>query len=180
MKLPIRYYGDPVLRKRCAPVKEITDEIRKFVDDLIETMNLANGVGLAASQVGKLLKIFVIRQPEAGPNGEINFGKPLVFINPELSEPAEEQTILQEGCLSFPELHIEVIRPQGIHVKYMDLEGKTHEETIAGFKARMIMHENDHLNGVLFIDRMDPSKKKLVGPLLKKLKKKYKSSWSIR
>lgn len=175
MKLTLRYYGDPVLRKRCAPVKEITDEVRQFVADLIETMDKAhNGVGLSAPQVGKLWKIFVILEPEIGEHGELNFGKPLVFINPELSEPTEEQVILPEGCLSFPGFHIEVMRPEGIHLKYMDLEGKIQEETIVGFKARMIMHENDHLNGVLFIDRMDPSNKKLVEPVLKKLKKKHK------
>jgi peptide deformylase len=179
MILPLKYYGDSVLRKKCLPIQKITEEIRQFAFDLIETMDKAhNGIGLAASQVGKLIRMFVIREPSIGAQGDLEFGDPVVYINPVLSEPSENEIILLEGCLSFPKFHVNVARPEKIHVEYTDLEGNRHEEEAVGFKARMIMHENDHLNGVLFIDRMDPAERKLVEPILSRLKKNLKRKMS--
>ncbi len=172
MKLPLCYYGNPILRKKCQTVDKITPEIRQLVQDMIETMDAANGVGLAATQVGSLHRLFVIR-PEIKNEGEFALGAPEVFINPVLSKPTEEGQVMNEGCLSFPGLHLEVIRPYGIHVEALNLEGEKISADVYGFKARELMHENDHLNGVVFVDRVTDSIKKEIKPVLREMKAKY-------
>jgi len=96
-----------------------------------------------------------------------------VIINPVLSSPSEEKVSMLEGCMSLPDLHVEVVRPKSIHVSYQNLLGETIEEDLFDFRARMFMHENDHLNGVLHIDRMDPKERKQIEQLLREMKKKY-------
>lgn len=174
MKLPLCYYGNPLLRKTCQPVDKITPEISKLVQDMIDTiMDSGNGVALAANQVGSLLRIFVIFPIVQNETGESVLGAPEVFINPVLSKPTEQQETMNEGCLSLPGLNLEVIRPYGIHVEAMNLEGEKVSCDVYGFKAREIMHENDHLNGKFFIDRVIDSVKKEIEPFLRDLKKKY-------
>lgn len=175
MLLTIRYFGDPVLRKVCFPVEKITSEIRLLVSNMIETMDSLNGVGLAANQVGELYKIFVIRPEIKSPNGDFILGPPEVYINPVISSPSEETEVMTEGCLSFPGLHLDVSRPVSIYIEAMDLDGKIFSSTVSGFKARELMHENDHINGRFFIDRISPALKKEIEPALRDIKKKYKA-----
>ncbi len=177
MILPLCYFDDPILRKKALPIQEITPEIVKLAEDMIETMiNQHNGVGLAGPQVGKLLRIFIIRDEYILPDGKWNFGPPEVMINPQLSEPFAELAVMSEGCLSIPGIHADVTRPVGIKIRYQRLDGQLVEETVSEFRARVIMHENDHLNGVLFIDRLTPKERSGIEPQLRAVKKKYRNS----
>lgn len=174
MILNLKYYNDPILRKKSKKIEKLTDEIRTFIADMKETV-LAheNSIGLSAPQVGRDLSIFIIKEAVLNPDGNLEVGEMKVFINPVLSRPSQEKESLLEGCMSFPGIHLEIERPISIHVKAMDEEGKPIDKTYSGFTARQIMHENDHLNGVLFIDRAKPNLRKKVQPLLQALKKKY-------
>jgi peptide deformylase len=172
MILSLVYFGNPLLRSRSLAITEITPEIKQLAYDMIETMDANKGVGLAAIQVGKPLRMFVIR-PEIENEGEVVLGEAKVFINPILLNPSQEREILSEGCLSIPGLHVEVERPKNIHIKALNLDGKQILLEFNGFSAREIMHENDHLNAVLFIDRVPAQKRKEISPLLKQIQEKY-------
>lgn len=172
MKLAVCIYGNPVLRAKAQPVAEITPEIESFVQDLIDTMIAYDGIGIAAPQVGKLLRIFVIREEIFLPNDQYTLGPIEVFINPVLTQPSKETDVMTEGCLSLPKLHVEVERPVSIHIRYQNLKGEWKEENPSGFRARMLMHENDHLNGVLTIDRTSDKNRKQVEPMLREFKQK--------
>lgn len=173
MKLSLRYYGDPVLRTKAQPIEEITSEIIELARDMIETMIESNGVGLAAPQIGKLLRIYVFRDETLHPEGHYVLGPPHVVINPVISQPSKETEESLEGCLSLPGLHVNVKRPKKIHIRYQNLEGEWVDQDLEGFIARVNMHENDHLNGVLHIDRASPHERKAAEPALQKIKKKY-------
>lgn len=173
MLLKIYYYGHPVLRKHCEPIEEITDEIRKLSYDMIETMDKSDGVGLAAPQVGHSVRLFVLRNYIYHEDGHWTLSEPKAYINPKLSNPSSHLVSETEGCLSFPGLRFHVERPDKITVEAIDLEGKTFVEELEGYNARVRMHENDHINGVLFIDRVDVNVRKQIDPILKELKKKY-------
>lgn len=173
MLLKIHYYGDPILRKHCEPIAEITDAIRKLAQDMIETMNKSNGCGLAAPQVGYPIRLFVLRDYQIQDDGQWVLTEPKVYINPQLSDPGEILLTDTEGCLSLPGLRLEIDRPNTIVVQATDLAGNTFTETVDGYNARIRMHENDHINGVLFIDRVDVSTRKKIDPLLREMKKKY-------
>ncbi len=176
MKLKVTYYGNPILRKKAIKVDKITDEIITLVNDMIETMDAHRGIGLAASQVGSLHRLFVIRPEIVDQHGDFALGAPEVFINPKLSNPSKEMQSITEGCLSFPGLHIDIERPKEIHIEAMNLKGEIIKEKAVGIKAIEVMHENDHLNGVLFIDRIkDPKVKKRLDPILLKMKKNFKN-----
>ena len=168
------YYGNSGLRKKCVEVKEITAEVKQIAQDLVETVLQKDGAGLAAPQIGYLVRMFVSRYD----NGADSEGWPIlcppkIYINPILSEPSKKVATHGEGCLSIPGISEEVTRPWEIHVEAMDLEGNTFTEIATGWRARNIMHENDHLNGVLYIDRIDPKKRKKMEPVLRSIKKKY-------
>src|SRR6266851_6564459 len=145
---------DKRLRSVSKPVVEIGDEIRTLVADMFETMYEAPGIGLAAIQVGVPSRVVVMdlskRETEA---------EPKVFINPEITWSSEEKSPYEEGCLSIPEIHEDVERPARVKVKYLDLDGKPHEEDAEGLFATCIQHEIDHLNGVLFIDHISRLKR---------------------
>jgi len=173
MPLPLVYYNDPLLRKKSKPIEAITPEIKQLAEEMVETMIYHNGVGLAAPQVGVLLRIFVIRDELMGENGGYKLGDPEVLINPQLTIPSQEMEVMAEGCLSIPGIHVELARPSQIKVRYQTLEGHIREETASHFRARVIMHENDHINGVLFIDRLPLNLRNKVAPLLQEIKKKY-------
>jgi peptide deformylase len=173
MKLPLRYYNDSVLRKKALPIEEITPEIIQLAQEMIETMIAWNGVGLAAPQIGQLVRMFVIRDERVTVDGQVILGPPEVLINPQLSNPSTEKVPMTEGCLSLPGLYMEVVRPKSIHVRYQTLEGKWVEETLDNFRARVTMHENDHLNGVLIIDRIDRAERKKLDERLAAMDKKY-------
>ena len=173
MILPLIYLGNPRLRLHCEEVKEITPEIKQLCLDMIETMDANNGVGLAAIQVDKLLRIIVVRPVLENDNNETTLGEAQVYISPKLSSPSDETQSLSEGCLSIPGLHLEVERPLTIHVEALDIDGNKISREINGYLARQIMHENDHLNGVLFIDRLPAKKRKEIDPDLKIIIDKY-------
>ena len=176
MLLRIYYYGHPVLRKRCEPVHEITEEIRTLVRDMIETMDKSDGIGLAAPQVGHSLRIFVLRNYVPVEGGQWTLSEPKVYINPKLSNPGKQLVSDSEGCLSFPGLRFSVVRPDRITIEAMDLDGKIFIEEVEGYNARVRMHENDHINGVLYIDRIDADEKNQIEPILKEIKKKFSQS----
>lgn len=168
------YYGHPGLRKKCPEVTDITDEIRQIAQDLIETVFEKDGAGLAAPQIGYYYRIFVSRYE----NGADSEGMPIlcppkIYINPKLSKPSSEMDTHGEGCLSIPGIYEKVTRPYSIEVEAMDLDGNIFNETATGWRARNIMHENDHINGVLFIDRIHPNRRKKIEPVLRDLKKKH-------
>jgi peptide deformylase len=173
-KLKLRYYGHPDLRVKAKPVTELTPEVIKTCQDMLETMlSIENCIGFAGPQLGISLRIFVIREEIFLPDNKYAFGPPEVIINPVLSAPSKETEVMAEGCMSLPNLHVEVERPLRIHVRYQNLKGEFIEEDLVDFRARMFMHENDHLNGVLHIDRMDPKERKKLEPLLRAMKQKY-------
>ena len=180
MKLEIVQYGDPVLRAKGKRVEKIDDRIRELAQNLIETMHAANGVGLAAQQVGEPIQLTVldVSQVEDRPtrmklNGEEvdpATAMPLVLLNPrvELGRESESGT---EGCLSFPEITGEIDRAISIRVQAQNLNGEPVEIETSGFLARAIQHEVDHLNGILFIDRMSSAAKTSLASRLKRLQK---------
>ncbi len=176
MKLPLHYYGDPVLREKAEPVQNVNDDVRNMSDDMIETMLAANGLGLAAPQVGKLLSLCVVLVPEEydvddmGQRLNPGISMPLVMINPEVIEQGDLRESRQEGCLSIPEVHAEVSRPSEIRVKYLDRRGVPCDERFKGLVARVIQHEVDHLNGILFIDRISHVKKIALRGKLKRMR----------
>lgn len=173
MERKIYTYGHPVLRVRCDPISEITPEIKQLALDMIETMDKNSGCGLAAPQVGFSIRLFVLRDYVVTEDGEWKLADPKVFINPKLSSPGEHTLMDTEGCLSLPGLRLEVPRPDRITIEATDLDGNVFVEEVEGFNARIRMHENDHINGVLFFDRVDAHTRKKIDPLLKEIKKKY-------
>ena len=174
MELPLAYYGDPILRKKTAKVTEITDEIRQLVADMIDTMNAKDGIGLAAPQVFKSLSIIVVQAPVPSEDGNkwVN-GKLRVLINPKITNPSPESWEASEGCLSIPGVYGPVTRPWKITVEAMDLDGNIFIEDFIGYEARVIMHENDHINGVLFIDRVQGKQRQELEPKIREIKKKF-------
>ena len=183
MILPILQYGDPVLRGKGTRVEEIDDRIRELIADMIETMHAANGVGLAAQQIGEALQLTVldISQVEDRPSTLKLNGKeadpknavPLVLINPEI-EVLDETEVGTEGCLSFPEITGEIERAKSVRTHAQTLEDGIIEIEASGFLARAIQHEDDHLNGILFIDRMNSAAKAALSSRLKRLQKETK------
>lgn len=178
MKLPLRYYGHPDLRKKAWPVLEITQDIVQLSQDMIETMLAQRsrthfGVGLAGPQVGRLLRIFIRVKEWVDAEGKYHYTEPEAVLNPEISAPSEEKEGMVEGCLSLPKVHVLVVRPKRIHLLYQNIKGERIEEDLEGFSARVVMHENDHLNGVLHIDRTSPHERKDVEPLLREIKSQY-------
>ncbi len=167
--LPLAYYGNPILRKVADTVPEITDAVRKLVGDMIETMDACDGIGLAAPQVHHSIQLFVMRAPIENVKG---LGVVKVFINPKVSEPSVEKWTVSEGCLSIPAIHADVARPSEITIEYTNLDGKHVKERCSDWEARIIQHENDHLNGVLFIDYLSEEKRGELEPLLKSMDKR--------
>lgn len=165
--LPIYLYGQTVLRKKAKAVLAVDDRIIGFVNDMFDTMNQANGIGLAATQVGSLYRILVLDL--SGMENEPD-PKPMVLINPVVVEEEGNWT-MEEGCLSIPDLRDDVDRPERIRVRYRDLEFVEQEMTATDLLGRVILHEIDHLNGVLFVDRLVASKQKLLTGRLNKIRK---------
>jgi len=163
--LPILSYPDPILREPALPVEKVTPEIRKLVEDMAETMYDAPGVGLAANQVGVKLRIFVIDVA-----GEDEPSDLMVFINPEILERDGVQTYT-EGCLSFPGITEDIKRAETVKVRAMGLDGATFELEADGLLAVAIQHENDHLEGVLMIDKVNAVKRKLMSRKLARTKR---------
>jgi len=184
MILPILQYGDPILRTKGNRIEEIDGRIRELAANMIETMHAAHGVGLAAQQIGEALQLTVldISAVEDRPSTLILDGKditdprtamPLVLINPEI-ELRGETEVGVEGCLSFPEMTADIERAHSVRVRAQNLEGEPIEIEANGFLARAIQHEHDHLDGILFIDRMSSAAKAALSSRLKRLQKETK------
>lgn len=171
--LKICYYGDPILRMKAQPIDEVTPEIVELAYAMVEAMVEYNGVGLAGPQVGKLLRIYVFRDEWLNEKGHYELGHPQVVINPTLSSPSKETEEMLEGCLSIPGIRVKVVRPKKLHIRYQNLKGEWIERDIEGFLARLNMHENDHLNGTLHIDRASRKDRKMIEPALQAIKQKY-------
>lgn len=165
--LPIIKIGHPTLRKIAERVNKFDQELKDFVDDLIETMRLNEGVGLAATQVNVVKQVFVIDKGLIDEAWEVQ-----AYINPEILE-SEGLENLEEGCLSIPGIRAEVERPPAIKVKYQNLDGKLIEEQLEGMLAKVFQHEFDHLNGVLFVDRIPQLIRKLLEPQIKEIEGEY-------
>jgi len=168
MIYPIVAYGDPVLRKKGKDIDKDYPDLQQLIDDMYETMYQAGGVGLAAPQIGKSIRLFVIDasgfvdedEDEEDEEGLKDFKR--VFINAEILEEAGEDWAFNEGCLSIPEVREDVDRAEEITIKYFDREFNEHTETFEGLKARVIQHEYDHIDGVLFTDYLSPLRKRII------------------
>lgn len=171
------YYGDPILRKRSKLIEEITEEINDLTHQMIEIMDKHNGCGLSAIQVGVPVRLFVLRNYVTLPDGYLELTDPVVYINPKIILKSKETNTDTEGCLSIPKRHWgPVERPNKITIEALDLEGNRFVDEREGLNARVTFHENDHLNGVLFIDRLPPKVRKKIEPELQEIKKQYFST----
>lgn len=146
----VLYLGEESLRKVSEPVADINDELRTLVREMFITMDADRGIGLAAPQIGKNIRLFIVK---------IDDGIERIFINPQIIATSEEQCSYEEGCLSIPELYASVVRPESITIQYKDINNRRKTLEADGLLARVIQHEYDHLEGVLFIDRL-PEKEK--------------------
>jgi peptide deformylase len=174
--LPILKAPDPRLRVISTPVDTVDDDLRGLIADMFETMYAAPGIGLAAIQVGVPKRVLVIDlQEEEGEDGQ-PVRKPLVFINPELSQPADELRTYTEGCLSVPDQFADVDRPAEIQARWLDENGVRHDERISGMLATCLQHEMDHLEGILFIDHLSRLKREMVLKKLEKLRRQKKAA----
>ncbi len=167
MIYPILAYGTPVLKQRARDIEKGEIDLDKFIDDMYETLHHAEGIGLAAPQVGFGYRIFIVD------------GRPLeetqdfveVFINPVIIEEFDEEWIFQEGCLSIPGIREDVSRPGSLRIKWLNKDWEEQEATFDGMKARIIQHEYDHIEGILFTDHLSPLKKKLLKSKLNNISK---------
>ena len=170
MILPVVAYGDPVLKKEAVEIDEQYPDLQKLIADMFETMYHAKGVGLAAPQIGKSIRLFIVDgspfadeeedEPDPKAEGIEHFKK--VFINPIIEEENGEKWAFQEGCLSIPGIRENVTRHEKLVITYYDENWEFHEESFEGYAARIIQHEYDHIEGVLFTDHLSPLKKKLL------------------
>lgn len=173
MILPLAYYGDAVLRQKAEPVLVFDEELRRFIDDLEETRAASRGLGIAAPQVHRSIRVFLVNIPIKDDTDEYQPGKTWVFVNPKILEVSEETWTKQEGCLSIPKIYEEVSRPCKVKIEAHDASGTLFTQEFEGWEAKAFLHENDHINGVLFIDRIHGKRRKAIEPLLNLIKKKY-------
>ena len=168
MILPIVAYGDPVLRKRAKDIDPQEIDVKKFSDDMFETMYASSGIGLAAPQVGHGIRLFVVdgtalnegeKDEDKDPSLE---GFKKTFVNPELIEEDGDKWGFEEGCLSIPGIRAEIYRPEVVVIRYFDTDWNEYEEEFNGMAARIIQHEYDHLEGKLFTDYLSPLKRQLI------------------
>jgi peptide deformylase len=160
MVYPIIMYGDPVLRKKAQDIKKGSD-IQALVLDMFETMHAAHGIGLAAPQIGKSVRLFVVDGTTVEDEPElVDFKK--TFVNPQMLGEAGEPWAFEEGCLSIPNIREDILRKQSVRLRYFDENWNAMEEEFSGMKARIIQHEYDHIEGKLFIDYLTPLKKRLL------------------
>lgn len=193
MIYPIVVYGDPVLRKKCVDIDQNYEGLEQLIKDMYDTMYDASGVGLAAPQIGKAIRLFVI---DASPFAEVEEGEEpefteeelkemngfkKTFINARILEEAGEEWKFSEGCLSIPKIREDVLRKPKLTIEYLDENFKKHTETYDGVIARVIQHEYDHIEGVLFTDKISPFKRKLISGKLADISKgKFRADYKTR
>ena len=162
---------DPRLKQECEEVAEVNDEIRELLDDMLETMYAAPGIGLAAPQIGVMKRVVVMDVSD-----DKEKPQPLKLVNPEIIWESEDTSIYQEGCLSIPEQYADVERPAEVGLRYLDENGKEHEIEADGLLATCIQHELDHLDGILFTDYLSALKRNMILKKVQKLQKTKKSA----
>lgn len=166
-ELQLTLYPDPVLRKKARPIEVFDEELRRLAQGMLARMRASKGVGLAAPQVGRRVRLLVWNT-----TGEA--GSDRILVNPQLVERSGPMTTYEEGCLSFPGIYAEVRRPDVCRVRFQDLDGGEHEERFCGFESRVVQHEYDHLEGVLLVDRMSPADKLRNKAALEELVENYR------
>lgn len=167
--LPIVIAPEAVLKQVAKPVEKVDDEIRALLDDMLDTMYNAHGIGLAANQVGVLKRVIVVDVAEREGHER---GQPMKFVNPEIISASSELSVYQEGCLSLPQQYSDVERPSEVTVRYLDENGQQQEIHATGILATCIQHEIDHINGVLFVDHISKLKRDMIIKKLEKAKKR--------
>jgi peptide deformylase len=181
MPLPIVQFNAPILRKKGARITAFNAALKHLAEEMVETMHAAEGIGLAAQQIGQAIQLCVLdlRPVESkfdwefdGARPPLELFMPLIVVNPEVTEVSELEDVYEEGCLSFPQIRGDVVRPHEITVKFKDAAGHPHILRCNGLLARCVQHEVDHLNGVLFIDHMEKEVLAILEPELKALKKR--------
>lgn len=173
-KLDLAYIGHPILRQKMSQVSHIDADILFLIAHMKETLVSYHGFGLAAPQVGVPLALFIASFPIRNADGSLSPGESQVFINPKVEDPSEDTWVEEEGCLSIPKVYAFVRRPVAITISYLDERGVSHTERLSNWPAKVVMHENDHLNGVLFVDRLDGREKRQLHSDLDRIKKHYK------
>jgi peptide deformylase len=173
MILPVHLYGHDALRQETTPVDENTEALQALIDNMIETMRNAAGIGLAAPQVGREERLFVVdvtpMATEMEEDGEPVPPQPMVFINPEIVAESDETTDMEEGCLSIPEVREAVTRPERVRVRYRDRDFEEQTLETGSVLARVVQHEHDHLDGVLFTDYLSSFRKRLLRRSLRQM-----------
>jgi len=167
MKRPILIHPDPRLKKVCEPVPDLSDDLRRLADDMLETMYDAPGIGLAAPQVGVTRRLIVLDCVK----DEGEEPRPLVMFNPEVVARSDDTNVYEEGCLSIPDQYAEVTRPKVVDVRWIDMNGNEQSETFDGLWATCVQHEIDHLNGKLFIDYLGGMRRQMITRRMQKLKR---------
>ena len=181
MIYPIVIFGADVLRKPSVEIDADYPELKKLIEDMFLTMKQAEGVGLAAPQIGKNIRLFVVDCSPWGDEDEACKDYRRAFINPEIYEVSEETELFNEGCLSLPGLHEDVRRPIAIKMRYLDENFEEHDERFDGFRARVLQHEYDHLDGKVFTDRLAPLRRQLLkSKLLGLAKGKYRAAYKTK
>lgn len=178
MKLPIVAYGDPVLKKVCAPIEATYPDLKQLISNMFETMYNASGVGLAAPQIGLPIRLFIV-DTGADEKGKSAFKK--VFINAEIIEETGEPWAFNEGCLSIPDIREDVMRKPNVLIRYYDEDFNLHEEEVTGMPARVIQHEYDHIQGTLFTDKLGLLRKRMLQSKLDAISKgNIKADYKMR
>ena len=171
MILPIYAYGQAVLKKVGKPIDANYDGLTELIDNMWETMYNAQGVGLAAPQIGKSIRLFLVDTVQVMEEGDEDKGIKQAFINAEIIEETGEEWSYEEGCLSIPHIRGDVSRQEGILIKYYDESFELHEKRFSGINARVIQHEYDHIEGKIFTEKLKPLKKRLIKRKLEAIKK---------
>jgi peptide deformylase len=166
MRLELRYYGDPILREKCAPVEQFGRELAEEAEAMVDTMFRERGIGLAAPQVGMTKRLIVALQMKDSEDVDAD---PMVLVNPRVIERSKTTWEFEEGCLSIPGVVGKVVRSQEAIVAYQDVEGNEHTVEASGMFARILLHEIDHLDGRLFVDYLSSAQKSLIKPELKRI-----------
>jgi peptide deformylase len=181
MILPVYIYGSPILRKVARRIEKGEQGIDQFIQDLWDTMYHSDGVGLAAPQVGKALQVFVIDGSPLEKDDPVLKHFKMTFIDPEITDRYGDETTFEEGCLSIPDIREEIVRPEKIRMRFYDADFNYHEKEYSGIAARIIQHEYDHLQGILFTDKVTPLKKRLIRNKLNAISKgKFEVRYKVK
>lgn len=178
IEIKLTYYGNPILRKKAKPVKDFNQDLKDLANAMIKhIVDTGTSVGIAAPQVGHSVRLFITQAPNYDEDkNEWIDGEICVYVNPEIVKKSDEIWDFDEGCLSIPEVYGKVTRFWAITVVYQDLEGKKHTKDLKGYEARVFQHEFDHINGILFVDRIMGKARQVLESQLKEIKEKYKNS----